>query len=240
ETFDIHTGGVDLIFPHHENEIAQSEAATGKPFVRTWLHCEHLIVEGEKMSKSKGNYYTLRDLIARGHKPSAIRYLLASVPYRRQLNFTFDALHQAAQSVERLRNFRLRLQTEKFPAGDSPALAGSIARSVEKFDAALDDDLNTAEALGAIFEMVREANTAMDRGEFRQGNIAAAEGALERFDRIFAVLAEDDYRKLEAMKDKLEVPVPVPVGPDALSDQEIEQRLAERRQARARRDFARA
>ncbi len=240
ETFDIHTGGVDLVFPHHENEIAQSEAATGKPFVRTWLHCEHLIVEGEKMSKSKGNYYTLRDLIAQGHKPSAIRYVLASVPRRKQLNFTFDGLRQAAQSVERLRNFRLRLQTEKFPEGSSKDMEERVARAKRDFDAALDDDVNTAEALAAIFEMVRQANTAMDRGEFRRGNVPAADEALSCFNRIFGVMAEDDYQKLEAMKDKLEVPVPVPVGPDALSDQEIEQRLAERRQARARRDFARA
>src|SRR5271169_3558605 len=117
ETLDIHTGGVDLCFPHHENEIAQSEAATGKQFVRLWLHAEHLLVEGQKMSKSLGNFYTLRDLFAKGTKPSSIRYLLLSVPYRRQLNFTADSLTQAANSVERLRNFAARLKTEQFAAG---------------------------------------------------------------------------------------------------------------------------
>ncbi|MGH9818193.1 MAG: cysteine--tRNA ligase, partial [Candidatus Acidiferrales bacterium] len=111
ETLDIHTGGVDLAFPHHENEIAQSEAATGKPFARFWLHAEHLIIEGEKMSKSLGNAFTLRDLFEKGYKPSTLRFLLASVPYRRQFNFTMDGLQQAASSVERLRNFAARLKT---------------------------------------------------------------------------------------------------------------------------------
>src|SRR3984893_10243927 len=122
ETIDIHAGGVDLAFPHHENEIAQSEAATGKPFVRTWLHAEHLIIEGQKMSKSLGNFYTLRDLFARGYKPSTIRYLLLSVPYRRQLNFTEDGLVQARNSIERLRNFVTRLKTAQFPAGSNPEI----------------------------------------------------------------------------------------------------------------------
>ena len=120
------------------------------------------------MSKSLGNFYTLRDLLAKGHKPSAIRYLLASVPYRRQLNFTFDGLHQAAQSVERLRNFQLRLRTEKLPDGHSDALRERTARARQEFDAGLDDDLNTAVALAAVFNLVRNANTAMDRGEFRR------------------------------------------------------------------------
>ena len=238
ETFDIHTGGVDLIFPHHTNEIAQSEAATGKPFVRTWLHAEHLIVEGEKMSKSLGNFYTLRDLLAKGHKPSAIRFLLASVPYRRQLNFTFDGLHQAAQSVERLRNFRLRLRTERFPGGSASALAERAARAAGEFDEALDDDLNTAEALAAIFNLVRDANTAMDQGTFRQGDVPAVEKALERFDQIFAVLRDDDYEKLAALKDELAVLVPV--GIDGITDEEVDNLLRERAQARARRDFARS
>ncbi|MFQ5817875.1 MAG: cysteine--tRNA ligase, partial [Terriglobia bacterium] len=240
ESFDIHTGGVDLIFPHHENEIAQSEAATGKPFVRYWLHCEHLLVEGERMAKSKGNFFTLRDLLARGHKPSAIRYLLASVLHRTQLNFTADGLRQAAQSVDRLRNFQLRLRSEKFPPGRPDSIAERVAQAASEFDAALDDDLNTAEALAAIFNLVRDAHTAMDRGEFPRQAAPATEALLERFDRVFAVLADDDYQKLAALKDKLGVLVPVPVGPDALSDAEVEKRLEARAQARARRDFARA
>ncbi len=228
ESLDIHTGGVDLTFPHHENEIAQSEAATSQPFVRFWLHAEHLLVEGEKMSKSLGNQYTLRDLFAQGHKPSAIRFLLASVPYRRQLNFTFDGLQQAASSVERLRNFCLRLRTEKFPPDGPGPIAASAAQALHEFGEALDDDLNTAEALAAVFNLVRDANSAMDRGRFRQGDIPAVEDALEQFDRIFAVLAEeiDAAQAGEA------------VG--ALSDAEVEALLAERAQARARRDFARS
>ncbi len=131
ETLDIHTGGIDLAFPHHENEIAQSEAATGKPFVRYWLHAEHLLVEGEKMSKSLGNFFTLRDLFAKGYKPSALRFALASVPYRKQLNFTFDGLQQAASSVERLRNFADRLKRGKFSAGKQEGMAARTAKAAE-------------------------------------------------------------------------------------------------------------
>ncbi|HEX5432551.1 MAG TPA: cysteine--tRNA ligase, partial [Bryobacteraceae bacterium] len=127
ETLDIHTGGVDLIFPHHENEIAQSEAITGKPFVRFWLHSEHLSVDGQKMSKSLGNVYTLRDVTAKGYSPEAVRYLLASVPYRKKLNFTFDGLKAAATSIDRLRNYKLRLETTKFPEGTNAALAERTA-----------------------------------------------------------------------------------------------------------------
>src|ERR1700757_3767939 len=162
ETFDLHAGGEDLIFPHHENEIAQSEAATGKPFVKFWFHARFLLVEGEKMSKSLGNFFTLRDLVLKGHKPSSIRYLLASVPYRNQLNFTFDGLRQAAASVERLRNFRLRLSAAILPEGTTPEIQDLAAKSAERMIAALDDDLNTAQAQAAIFEMVRQANTAFD------------------------------------------------------------------------------
>src|SRR5580692_2207944 len=195
DTLDIHTGGIDLAFPHHENEIAQSEAATGKPFVRTWLHAEHLIVEGQKMSKSLGNFYTLRDLFARGHKPSTIRFALASVPYRKQLNFTFDGLQQAASSVERLRNFSDRLTREKFPEGNAPEMAERVAKAANDFDAALADDLNTARALAAAFDLVREVNIAMDKGEFRQGDVAAAQEFLAAFDGVFAVIADNDAEK---------------------------------------------
>ena len=229
ETIDIHTGGIDLAFPHHENEIAQSEAATGKPFVRYWLHAEHLLVDGEKMSKSLGNFYTLRDLFAKGHKPSSIRYLLASVPYRRQLNFTMDGLQQAASSVERLRNFAARLRAEKFPAGDSPAMAARAAEAVAQFEAGLEDDLNTAQALAAIFDLVRDANTAMDRGEFRAGDAAPVRDALARFDRIFAVLEDSDAARLRALG--------YAAGAEETSDAEIERLIAERQAARARRDF---
>ncbi len=180
ETIDIHTGGIDLAFPHHENEIAQSEAATGKPFVRYWLHAEHLLVEGEKMSKSLGNFFTLRDLLAKGQKPSTIRLLLASVPYRRQFNFTQDSLQQAASSVERLRNFVARLKSGKFPPGASDAIAERTRGAQAEFDGGLSDDLNTAVALAAIFDLVRDVNTAIDRGEFLAGRAAGAAPATEQ------------------------------------------------------------
>jgi cysteinyl-tRNA synthetase len=230
ETIDIHTGGIDLAFPHHENEIAQSEAATGKPFVRYWLHAEHLLVEGEKMSKSAGNFYTLRDLFAKGYKPSALRFALASVPYRRQLNFTFDGLQQAASSVERLRNFASRLKNEKFPAGKQKSIAVRIAKAEDDFDAGLSDDLNTAQALAAMFDFVREANIAMDKGEFRQGEVKATQEFLATFDKVFAVLEDNDAEKLKALG--------YDTGAQAASDAEIETLVAERQAARQRRDFA--
>src|SRR6202040_2319810 len=181
DTLDIHTGGIDLAFPHHENEIAQSEAATGKPFARYWLHAEHLLVEGEKMSKSLGNFFTLRDLFAKGYKPSALRFALASVPYRRQLNFTFDGLQQAASAVERLRNFADRLKQGKFEPGQHPGMSERIAKAAADFDAGLSDDLNTAQALAAAYDLVREANVAIDKGEFRQADVAAAQQFLATF-----------------------------------------------------------
>lgn len=232
ETLDIHTGGVDLTFPHHENEIAQSEAATGKPFVRYWLHAEHLNIEGEKMSKSLGNFYTLRELFEQGHKPSSIRFLLASVPYRRQLTFSLDGLQQAASSVERLRNFVRRLKTEKFPAGQNDAMAARIAQALEDFDKGLADDLNTAQALAAMFDLVRDVNTAIDRGEFKQGDVPAVLAAMEKFDAIFDLLADRDAEKLRE--------IGVAGKEEAVSDAEIENLVAERQAARKRRDFKQA
>src|SRR5436853_467517 len=158
ETFDLHAGGEDLIFPHHENEIAQSESLTGKPFAHFWFHARFLLVEGEKMSKSLGNFFTLRDLVLKGHKPSSIRYLLTSVPYRNQLNFTLDWLKQAATSVERLRNFWLRLTAANFSEGATATMGQLALETVQRMKSALEDDLNTAQAQAAIFEMVRKAN----------------------------------------------------------------------------------
>ena len=158
ESFDLHAGGEDLIFPHHENEIAQSESLTGKTFANFWFHPRFLLVEGEKMSKSLGNFFTLRDLVLKGHKPSSIRYLLASVPYRNQLNFTFDGLKQAAVSVERLRNFRQRLKQGSFADGANPEMQSLSAATIDRMRGALEDDLNTAQAQAAIFEM-KVANT---------------------------------------------------------------------------------
>src|ERR1700680_4202723 len=229
ETLDIHTGGIDLAFPHHENEIAQSEGATGKHFVKYWLHAEHLLVEGEKMSKSLGNFFTLRDLFAKGYKPSALRFALASVPYRRQLNFTFDGLQQAASAVERLRNFSNRLMQGKFPAGQQPEMAARIAQAAQEFDEGLSDDLNTARALAAAYDLVREANIAMDKGEFRQGDVAAAREFLATFDRVFAVLEDNDAKKLQELGYAGDAGAP--------GDAEIEKLVAERQAARQRRDF---
>src|SRR5436190_23648588 len=181
ETLDIHTGGVDLTFPHHENEIAQAEAITGKPFARFWLHAEHLSIDAQKMSKSLGNFHTLRDLLQEGYTPEAIRYLLASVPYRKKLNFTFDGLKAAATSIERLRNYKLRLETDKFPEGKNADLVSRTQAARAAFDAALDDDLNTAGALGTVFEYIRDTNTAMDAGQFPAGNVTDAVESLNRF-----------------------------------------------------------
>ena len=232
ETLDIHTGGIDLAFPHHENEIAQSEAATGKPFARYWLHAEHLLVEGEKMSKSLGNFFTLRDLFAKGYKPSALRLCLASTPYRRQLNFTFNGLTQATNSVERLRNFADRLKQGKFPAGKQEGMASRITKAAEDFDASLSDDLNTARALAAVFDLVRDVNIAMDKGEFRQSDVAAAEQFLATFDKVFAVLEDNDAQKLQA--------IGFGSADAGLGDAEVEKLVAERTAAKKRRDFAAA
>jgi cysteinyl-tRNA synthetase len=188
ETLDIHAGGIDLVFPHHENEIAQSESLTGKLFSRFWMHAEFLMVEGQKMSKSLGNYFTLRDVVQKGYAPEAIRYLLASVPYRKSLNFTFDGLKSATTAIDRLRNFKLRLETDKFPEGLNVQLAARTAAAEKAFSEGLNEDLNTAEALASAFEYVRDANSAMDSGEFRAGNVADAIAFLTRFDSIFDVL----------------------------------------------------
>jgi cysteinyl-tRNA synthetase len=230
ETLDIHTGGIDLAFPHHENEIAQSEAATGKPFVRYWMHAEHLLVEGEKMSKSLGNFFTLRDLLAKGYKPSALRFALASVPYRRQLNFTFEGLQQATSAVERLRNFSDRLAQGKFPEGRRLGMAARIAQAAEEFNAGLSEDLNTAQALAAAYDLVRDTNIAIDKGEFGQEDAADAQHFLATFDRVFAVLEDNDAQKLQELGYGVES--------GALSDAEVEQQMAERQAARKRRDFA--
>jgi cysteinyl-tRNA synthetase len=249
ETFDIHCGGEDLIFPHHENEIAQSEAMTGKPFVHCWVHARFLLVEGEKMAKSAGNFYTVRDLILMGHKPSSIRFLLMSVPYRKQLNFTFDGLTQAANSVERLRNFKLRVDSSQFEEGANPAI-GEIARKTsDEMRAGLDDDLNTARALGAIFDMVRDVNAAADAGEVRKGDVPQSLKVLEEFDEVFAVLRDDDaakvrsvveWAKAEAQDHKISSEAEELAKAASLSDAEVEDLVTKHSQARKARDFTRS
>src|SRR5499427_1918236 len=190
ESFDLHAGGEDLIFPHHENEIAQSESLTGKPFAHFWFHARFLLVEGEKMSKSAGNFFTLRDLVLKGYKPSTVRYLLASVPYRHQLNFTFDGLQAAAASVEKLRNFRQRI-AGTFPEGSSIAMASLAEQTCKRLREALDDDLNTAQAQAAVNNMIRAVNSAIDSGDLKSGDVPALVKALEQFDQIFSVLEDD-------------------------------------------------
>src|SRR5690242_12757942 len=195
-SFDLHSGGEDLVFPHHENEIAQSEALTGQTFARFWMHVRFLLVEGEKMSKSAGNFFTLRDLLLKGHKPSSLRYLLFSVPYRKQLNFTFDGLQQAAHSVERLRNFKSRLEMAQFPEGKNETVHAQAQQAKTQMRAALEDDLNTAQALAAMFDLVREVNTIADQNQLRQEDKQPLLEALCQFDEIFAVLKDDDAQKM--------------------------------------------
>jgi cysteinyl-tRNA synthetase len=217
-TFDIHMGGVDLIFPHHENEIAQSEGATGQQFVRTWLHIEHLKVEGETMSKSKGNYYTFRDLAGKGFSPLGIRYFLLSVPYRKQLNFTFDALRGAEKTVESLRDFQARLTEAKPEPGLNEELHEATRRALSEFEAGMDDDLNTSVALAAVHNLTREVNTALARRRLRLDNQMELLDLLKRFDSVLNIFGEHQREMV---------------------DSEVQALIDERQEARRRREFAR-
>lgn len=241
-SFDLHAGGEDLTFPHHENEIAQSESLTGKTFARHWMHVRFLLVEGEKMSKSAGNFYTLRDLIVKGHKPSSIRFLLTSVPYRKQFNFTFDGLKQAAHSVERLRTFQSRMRMSQLPAGTNPAAQEAATQAKQEMRAGMEDDLNTARASAAIFDMVREANTLADRGELREGDKAPLLEALDQFDEIFAVLKDDDAAKTKGVLEWAQehgIAMEGAAGTQ-ISDEEVNRLIEERNAAKKARDFARS
>ena len=246
ESFDLHAGGEDLIFPHHENEIAQSEAGTGKPFARFWFHTRFLLFEGEKMAKSQHNFFTLRDLVLKGYRPSSIRFLLASVPYRTQLNFTFDGLQQAAASVDRLRNFQLRLSTTPFPAGATESMVKLANETADRLRAGMEDDLNTAQAQGAIFDLVRAANAAIDAGEMKNDDVRPLVRVLEKFDEIFAVLKDDDVVKMKSIADwaraegreKEITPALLDiVRSSELSDDAVNQMLHEMEAARRARDF---
>jgi cysteinyl-tRNA synthetase len=244
-SFDLHAGGEDLIFPHHENEIAQSESLSGQPLARYWFHPRFLLVEGQKMSKSLGNFFTIRDLVLRGHKPSSIRWLLTQVPYRNQLNFTFDGLKAAASSVEKLRNFRFRLTSAQFPAGATPQVVQLAEETIARIKSALDDDLNTAEAQGAMFDMLRKANIALDAAEFRQDDVKPLLGALEKFDEIFGVLKDDDQPKMKAILDWARAEGREDISPELLeiagsaqlADDEVNRKLAEMEAARKARNF---
>lgn len=189
ETLDIHSGGVDLIFPHHENEIAQSEAVTGKKFVNYWLHGEYLMVEGERMAKHLGNYYTLKDLLDKGYNTRAVRYLLMSTHYRQQLNFTFDSLDAAGKAIERLTVFNERLtETNGKPAGQGLKILMKTTKKT--FETALDDDLNITKALAALYDFVREINRMIDQGKVSQKEAEAVHDLMMQFDRVLAVMGE--------------------------------------------------
>jgi len=246
ETFDLHAGGEDLIFPHHENEIAQSEANTGKMFARFWFHARFLLVEGEKMSKSQGNFFTLRDLVLKGYKPSSIRYLLASVPYRHQLNFTFDGLQQAASSVERLRNFTARICAGHFPDGSTEAMAELAKQTQDRIRAGFEDDLNTAQAQAAIFDLIRSANVAVDANQIKKDDVPPLLAALKQFDAIFSVLKDDDgpkmrqvveWAKSEGREADISSELNEAVEAHQLSDADIETKIADMEAARKSRDF---
>jgi cysteinyl-tRNA synthetase len=221
ETFDLHGGGMDLQFPHHENEIAQSEGATGQLFAKYWIHSEFLKIDDVTMSKSKGNFFTFRDLRDQGYSPLAIRYLLLSVPYRKQLNFTFEGLQGAESTVERLRNFRRLVNESKNTNGNGSA--GSVTtivnNAVEKFEAAMDDDFNTAAALAAVHDLVREVNTVLANDGLRSEDRQAVLGALAKFDSVLGVFGPEEAQILDA---------------------EIEALIAERQDARHNRDFTRS
>jgi len=227
ETLDIHLGGEDLVFPHHEDEIAQSEAATGKPFVRCWLHVKHLLLEGRKMSKSLGNTVTVRELLERGYEPAAIRHQLLSAQYRRELNFTLDGLDASARAVQRLLDFEARL-TETVPDTDAVelGLAGLADGALEAFQAAMDDDLNSADGLAAVFVFLNEVNAALDRepGRARPDELDAALAALRSMDRVLGLIETAKAARVV----------------DADTEAWVESRIEARRQARSDRDFRRA
>ena len=220
---DIHAGGIDLIFPHHENEIAQSECATKKPFSRFWFHVEYLLVDDEKMSKSLGNTYTVPDVVARGHRASALRYLLLSSHYRKQLNFTWDSLQAAEKALQRIMALLSRLDDVK-SGGSHAGVQTKVSDAREAFAKALRADLNTAGALGAMFELVTTMNSAIDAGELGKDDVSIVRAAFDEFDRVLGVLS---LRRAE------DAQPPLPVG-------EIEKAIEERHAAKRRRDFAAA
>jgi cysteinyl-tRNA synthetase len=220
---DIHAGGVDLIFPHHENEIAQSEGATGRPFSRFWMHVEYLMVDEQKMSKSLGNTYTIPDVVAKGFRPSAVRLLLLSAHYRKQLNFTWESLAAHEESLRRLTDFLARL-VNVTREGTHADVAARVEQARKEFAEAMQDDLNTAAALGAIFELVRALNSAIDGGQVGAGDVPVIRQVFDEFDKVLGVIS---LRRAEDERP------PVPV-------EEIERLIEDRQAARRRRDFAAA
>ncbi|MGA3046584.1 MAG: cysteine--tRNA ligase [Terracidiphilus sp.] len=246
ESFDLHAGGEDLTFPHHENEIAQSETATHKPFARHWMHVRFLLVDGRKMSKSEGNFYTLRDLLLKGYKASAIRLALVSVPYGHQLNFTFDSLVEATNAIDRLRTFSQRLTQGKFPEGANPDLQSAASKAQLDYVAALSNDLNTATARAPIFDLIRIANTAIDQGQLFAGDRDAILAVLASFDAVFDVIEDRDAQPTRQalawaeQSGRMSEVAPELLSRDSLTDQAIDALVAERTQAKKLRNFARA
>jgi cysteinyl-tRNA synthetase len=220
---DIHAGGIDLIFPHHENEIAQSEGATGRTFSRFWVHVEFLNVDDEKMSKSLGNVYTVSDVLERGYRASALRYLLLSVHYRKQLKFSWTVLDQAEEAVRRLADFlnRLDLVSDGSP---HPDIAARLDEARRDFGAMLDQDLNIAGALGVVFDLVRLLNAAIDSGELGTSDVAGVRETFAAFDRVLGVMA------LRTAED----------AAPPIDEAEIERLIAARHDARRRRAFQEA
>ena len=246
DSFDLHAGGEDLMVPHHENEIAQSESVTHKPFARHWMHVRFLLVDGKKMSKSEGNFYTLRDLLLRGYKASAIRLALISVPYRHQLNFTFDSLTEAGNAIDRLRTFHERVTKGSFGAGENEDIQLAVKKARVEYMEALADDLNTADAKAPIFDLVRVSNTAIDQGKFLAGDRGAVLSVLANFDAVFDVIedrdAEPTRRAVEwAERAGRQADVaPELLARQGLTDEAIDSLVAERTQAKKQRNFARA
>ena len=246
DSFDLHAGGEDLMFPHHENEIAQSESVTHKPFARHWMHVRFLLVDGRKMSKSEGNFYTLRDLLLKGYKASAIRLALVSVPYRHQLNFTFDGLIEATNAIERLRTFQQRLVSGKFAEGSNADLQAAAEKAQADYLAALANDLNTAEARAPIFDLIRAANTAIDKGELLAADRDAILAVLASFDAVFDVIEDHDAEPTRlalewaAQAGRMADVAPELLARQLLTDEAIDALVAERTLAKRQRNFARA
>jgi len=246
DSFDLHAGGEDLMFPHHENEIAQSESVTHKPFARHWMHVRFLLVDGKKMSKSEGNFYTLRDLLLKGYKASAIRLALISVPYRHQLNFTFDSLIEASAAIDRLRTFHERVVKGTFAAGENEDIQLAVKTARVEYMEALGNDLNTAEARAPIFDLLRVSNTAIDQGKFLAGDREAVLKVLRDFDAVFDVMEDRDAEPTRRAVEWAESAgrqadvAPELLARQGLTDEAIEALVAERTQAKKHRNFARA
>jgi len=238
ETIDLHAGGEDLVFPHHENEIAQSEGATGKEFCRIWVHCAHLRVDGQKMSKSLGNFYTLRDLVEKGHDPATIRYFLASSNYRAPMNLTFEGIDAAKSAVERINECARALAAAQPVGVTDDALRAKLQQASTEFDDCLADDLNTSGALGALFGVIRDANAALASGGLSTQALAEARAVIDRADSVFAFLPRGGVGVARLVREFGGKPYEV-VGVGDVPESVL-QAVLDRQEARKSKDFARA